>query len=88
MTRQFPDPGVRFRTIDITDPRIPSGTVDVPVPEVERRQSHIDLVDPAHPLLPIALNCLKDRERERPSAQELCHHLAALKEAPQYGESV
>ena len=88
MTQRFPVPGVRFKTIDITDSRIPSGTVDVPVPETERRRSHIDLVDPAHPLLPAALNCLKDRERERPSAQELCHHLAALKEVPQYGESV
>ena len=88
MTRQFPDPGVRFRTIDITDPRIPSGMVDVPVPEIERRRSHIDLVNLAHPLLPVALNCLKDRDRERPSAQDLCHHLAALKEGPRYGESV
>ena len=86
--RQFPDPSVRFRTIDITDPRIPSGTVDVPVPEVERRRFHIDLVDPAHPLLPVALDCLKDRDRERPSAQELCNRLAALKDTPQYGESV
>ena len=87
-TRQFPDPSVRFRTIDITDPRIPSGTVDVPVPEVERRRSHIDLVDPAHPLLPAVLHCLKDRDRERPSAQELCNRVAALKDTPQYGESV
>ena len=87
-TRQFPDPSVRFKTIDIPDQRIPSGTVDVPVPEVERRQSHIDLVDPAHPLLPVALNCLKDRDRERPSAQELCNRLAAQKDTPQYGESV
>ena len=86
--RQFPDPSVRFRMIDITDPRIPSGTVDVPVPEVERRQSHIDLVDPTHPLLAVALDCLKDRDRERPSAQELCNRLAALKDIPQYGESV
>ena len=86
--RQFPDPSVRFRTIDITDPRIPSGMVYVPVPEVERRRSHIDLVDPAHPLLPVALDCLKDRDRERPSAQELCNLLAALKDTPQYGESV
>ena len=60
----------------------------MPVLEVERRQSHIDLVDPAHPLLPVALDCLKDRDRERPSAQELCNRLAALKDTPQYGESV
>ena len=86
--RLFPDPSVRFRMIDITDPRIPSGTVDVPVPEVERRRSHIDLVDPAHHLLPAVLDCLKDRDRERPSAQELCNRLAALKDTPQYGENV
>ena len=86
--RQFPDPSVRFRTIDITDPRIPSGTVDVPVPEVERRRFHIDQVNPVHPLLPVALDCLKDRDRERPSAQELCNRLAAQKDTPQYGESV
>ena len=88
ITRQFPDPSVRFRTIDISDPRIPSGMVEVPVPEVERRRSHIDLVDPAQPLLPVALDCLKDRDRERPSVQELCNRLAALKDTPQYGESV
>ena len=88
ITRQFPDPSVRFRTIDITDPRIPSGMVYVPVPEVERRRSHIDLVDPAHPLLPAVFDCLKDADRERPSAQELCNHLAALKDTPQYDESV
>ena len=88
LTRQFPDPGVCFRTIDINDPRIPSGSVYAPIPEIERRRSHIDLVDPAHPLLPVALNCLKDRDKERPSAPELCHHLAALKDAPQYRESV
>ena len=40
------------------------------------------------PLLPVALDCLKDRDRERPSAQELCNRLAALKDTPQYGESV
>ena len=86
--RQFPAPSVRFRTIDITDPRIPSGTVYVPVPEVERCRSHIDFVDPAHPLLPAVLHCLKDADRERPSAHELCNRLAALKDTPQYGESV
>ena len=88
LTRQFPDPTQRFKTIEISDPRVPYGTVKVPVPEVERRQSHIDRVNPAHPLLPVALDCLKDRDRERSSAQELCHRLAALKENPQYGESV
>ena len=88
LTRQFPEPSQRFTTMEIDDLRFPAGQIKVPVPEVERRQSHIDLVNPAHPLLLVALDCLKTKERERPSAQELCHRLAALKEAPQYGESV
>jgi len=88
LTRQFPEPSQRFTTMEIDDPQFPTGQIKVPVPEVKRRQTHIDLVSPAHPLLPAALDCLKNRERERPSAQELCHHLAALKEAPQYGQSV
>ena len=37
MTRQFPDPGNRFEIIEINDPRIPSGTVQVSVPETKRR---------------------------------------------------
>ena len=88
LTRQFPDPTQRFKTIEINDPRFPTGTAKVPVPETERRQSHIDRVNPAHPLLPVAFDCLKDRERERSSAQELCHCLAVLKESPWYAESV
>ena len=87
LTRQFPNPSPQCK---IMDPRFPTSTgqVKVPIPETERHQPHIDLVDPAHPLLPVALNCLKDRDRERPSAQELCNRLAALKDTPQYGESV
>ena len=88
LTRQFPNPSPHCKIMEIDDPRFPTGQVKVPIPEVERRQSHIDQVDSTHPLLPVALDCLKDRERERPSAQELCHRLAALKDAPQYGESM
>ena len=88
LTRQFPNPSPHCKIMEIDDPRFPTGQAKVPVPEVERRQLHIHLVDPAHPLLPVALNCLKDRDRERPSAQELCNRLAALKDTPQYGESV
>ena len=88
LTRQFPEPTQRFKTIEINDPRFPTGTVKVPVPEVERRQTHIGQVNPTHPLLPVALDCLKDRDRERSSTQELCHRLADLKESPRYAESV
>ena len=45
-------------------------------------------IDPDHSLLLIALDCLKDTDVERPSAQQLCERVAALKEGPQYSESV
>ena len=88
MTRQFPDPGNRFKIMEINDPRIPLGTVQVNVPEIERRQSHIDLIDPTHPLLPVAFDCLKDRDRERPSCHELCDRMSTLKATTKYTESV
>ena len=58
------------------------------IPEVDRRQNHISLVDPNHNLSPISLDCLKDRDVERPSAQQLCERVAALKEQGQYTQSV
>ena len=88
MTRQFPDPGNRFKIMEINDPRIPSGTVQVSIPEIERRRSHIDLIDSAHPLLPVAFDCLKNRDRERPSCHELCGNMSTLKASPKYTESV
>ena len=86
VTRQFPDPGPR--TMKVQDPRSPTGRMDMPVLETERRRSHIDLISPTHPLLPIATDCLSYNEDDRPSAQKLCHCLATLKEAPQYTGSV
>ena len=86
VTQQFPDPGPRAKKV--RDPQSPVGKVQVPVPETERRKSHTDLISPTHPLLPIATACLSYNEEDRPSAQELCRRLAALKETPQYGESV
>ena len=88
MTRQFPDPGNRFEIMEINDPKIPSGTVQVNVPEIERRRSHINLIDPTHPLLPVVLDCLKDRDRERPSCHELCGHMSTQKASPKFTESV
>ena len=88
MTRQFPDPGDRFNIIQINDPRAPSGRVQVEIPEIERRRSHIELIDPAHPLLPVALDCLRNEDRERPSCHELCGCMSTLKASPKYIESV
>ena len=70
------------------DPRCPTGRVLVQYPETERRKKDIDLIEPSHPLRPIALHCLKDRDTERPSADELCGRLASLKREPRYTHSV
>ena len=86
MTRQFPEPGSALQ--DIEDPRSPVGVIKIPIPDTERRKSHIDRIDPNHPLLPIAIRCLSYNERDRPSTQQLCHQLAVLKETPQYVQSV
>ena len=89
LTRQFPNPGDRSKKIEINQPGIPAGTVaKIPVPEMERRQNHISIIDPNHTLLQVSLDCLKDRDVERPSAQQLCERVAALKESPEYSESV
>ena len=86
ITRQFPKPGNRHVTIN--DPRYPQGALKLCVPEIERRQNHISRIDPNHPLKQVSLDCLKDRDVERPLAQQLCERVAALKEDPQYSESV
>ena len=86
ITRNFPDPGDASRYVD--DPRFPTGRVSIHYPETERRKKDIDLIDPSHPLRPIALHCLKDRDTERPSADELCGRLASLKREPRYTHSV
>ena len=88
-TQKFPKPTDRFRKIEIPDPRNPSHKKKVldPIPEVERRQTHISLIEPSHPLLPIALECLKDSPMERPSSQQLCQLLDNLKGTLKYEES-
>ena len=85
MTRQFPNPGPARQFVE--DQRYPIGRIEVPIPDSERRKTDIGLINLTHPLLPLALNCLKYSEDERPSAQDLCHHLATLKEAPCYSQS-
>ena len=87
-TRQFPKPGNRRQEIKINHPGVPQGLVEVRVAEVDRRRNHISQVDPNYPLLPIALDCLKDKDSERPSAQQLCERVASLKERSEYSNNV
>ena len=88
ITRNFPDPGPRMYTVELNDPRVPSGRVHVDVPELERRKAHIDPIDPTHPLLRVALDCLKDKEEPRPTAEQLCSRLIALKGSTAYQDSL
>ena len=86
ITRKFPDPGPAMTRV--RDARYPTGWTIAPAPEEERRHNHLSLIPRTHPILPIAMDCLKDTDTERPSAQQICHRLSALKEAPQYGQSL
>ena len=84
-TRLFPDPGPRTQLVSS-----PYSTqmIEVPVLETERRKKHIDMIDPNHALVLIAMDCLKCDERERPSSEELCQRLAGVKNSVEYRESV
>ena len=88
LTQQFPKPGDRRKRMEINHPGLPSGMYEMVVSEIERRQNHISTIDPNHTLLQVSLDCLKDKDVERPSAQQLCERVAALKESPEYSESV
>ena len=82
ITRNFPDPGDAYKYVD--DIKHPIGRMIVQFPENVRRKKDIDLIKPDHPLRPIALQCIKDREKERPSSDELCGKLASLKKGERY----
>ena len=81
VTRQFPNPG----DAHVEDPKEGSFRQ---VPERERRKKDIDLIDPNHPLLPLAFHCIHLRAAQRPSADELCEGLATLKGEQMYTRSV
>ena len=88
LTRKYPDPSDHFKTVKTIDPYFSSGKVEIRVPELERRENHIRLVFPGHPLLPIARQCLRNSEIERPSSSTLCQKITNLKSSVQYNESV
>lgn len=84
LTREFPNPGDRRQVVP-SDCQlgVPRGVLELRVPEVDRRQEQINKVDRNHPLLEIVLECLKDSDIDRPSAQQLCERISALKENAQ-----
>ena len=85
MTRLFPEPGARFQEIE--DPRY-STSVKVPIIETERRKPHLQKIEDTHPLKQIALRCLKNKAKDRPTAQVLSENLSELKQATRYDEGL
>ena len=88
ITRLFPKPGSRTKEEKSNHPGSSTGTVFVPVREVDRRQNHIRNVVADHPLLPVILDCLKDKDSERPSAHQLCERVGELKSTDKYKHSI
>ena len=66
ITHLYPNPTDAEMIMD--DPTAPTGEKIVLVPEIERRKNDISKVPSNHPLLPTAKHCLKDQDKERPSA--------------------
>ena len=87
LSRQFPKPGDRLKAVRINDPPFYGGEVEVRVPEIERRHNHISQIDNSQPLMQIASDCLKDNDRQRPSAQQLLEGMTNLKGSSEYIES-
>ena len=79
LTRKEPKPGDRRKKVVVKNVEYEKA-----IEEIERRQQHLDAVPCDHPLLPTIINCLKDNDTERPSAQELCNTLAELKSTALY----
>ena len=96
LTRQFPNPTDRFRTVPMSskeedkeeDDEDEDEEVRRVVPETERREAHLKLIPDTHSLKPLALQCLKKKERQRPSALQLSERLSELKQSSQYTESM
>ena len=86
ITRKFPNPSKAQQRV--TNDRSATGWAILPVPEANRRHNHLSLIPNTHPILPIAMDCLKDTDTERPSAQQICRRLLALKENPEYRQSL
>ena len=85
LTRQFPNPTDRFRLVYSSEFNEELRRI---VPETERREAHLKLIPDTHSLKPLALQCLKNKENERPSALQLSERLSELKQSSQYTESM
>ncbi len=82
-TKKYPRPGPSLRQVSTeppdTDTELPDteppDTLWERVPEAERRKAHIMFIDSNHPLLPLAMDCLRDDATERPTADQLSQRI-------------
>ena len=89
LIRKFPSPANRFTTTRVEAcQQFPKGIAHIPVPETTRRQDHLRLIDNAHPLKAIALKCLSDSDKDRPTSSDLSLSLSSLKATPEYARSL
>ena len=84
ISRKYPDPGPAMNRV--RNETSCTGWVKV-IPETERRENHLRLVAATHPMYPLIVHCLKDRDTERPSARQICRQLSGLRDTPQYRQS-
>lgn len=84
VTCRFPNPQCAKRTVE--DPW--HGTIEIPIPERDRRRGDISHAQEDSPLLGTALDCLADWEGNRPSAKDLCHRMIYYKTEQKYLESL
>ena len=84
ITRKFPNPTNQHRGVQDSKYK---GEILIPVPELERRENDLRGVFMTHPLRAMALECLKDDDKERPTAANLCRRLAGLLSTPEYADS-
>lgn len=84
LTCKFPKPGNAKRIVE--DPH--HGTIEVPIPERERRRDDISCVEEDNMLLDTALDCLADSESNRPTSVELCYRMVHYKSLEKYLDSI
>lgn len=88
LTRQSPKPVERLRHVDMSlIPGVPRDKLMISLSEIERRENHISMVEKDHPLLSVSLECLQDKEVDRPTAKQICQRVSSLKESAKYRES-
>ena len=82
ITRAYPEPLYGFVAVV-------KGTEELlkKVPEIIRRQGHIDVAPSDHLLLPVIKDCLKDKPDDRPNADDISSIVSSLVQTNEYIQS-